>query len=425
MSTRDIAAFATMSVMDTHQDIDGIEFPPNLEPIRLLGHGSMASVYLARDRTLKRMVAVKFLKPELCEIERSRKRFEREAQAAARLSHDGITTVYSVGRNREDHPYIELEYVDGTNLEDLLHSRGAFDVAEACGILRQLASALATAHDQNIVHRDVKPANILVCNSKGAVTLTDFGLAAILQTGDHALTRLTREGERLGDPRYMSPEQLRGEPLTGQSDVYSLGVVAFELLAGRGPFDDAEIADIASAHLRRPPPDLSTRRPGVPQWLSDVVKRCLAKKPEHRPRAKDLADLIQNPNGAGTSATDAPGAEPISSFFQELKQRKVYQAAAAYAAITFVLLQVVDLLLQPWPQLNVVYQLAVIACIAGFPITIVLAWIYDLHSGRLIRTDQDPTAAAALPARRRKLVLLGLVVSVGIALVAAWALFSQ
>lgn len=372
-----------MLSVETRQTIDDIDLPANLEPIRLLGHGSMASVFLARDRVLKRLVAIKLLRPELCDIEQSRKRFVREGQAAARLSHDTVTTVYSVGGVDEDCPYIEMEYIDGLNLEELLHSRGPFEVGEACSLLAQVASALVAAHQQNIVHRDVKPANILVENATGKATLTDFGLAAILQTGDSELTRLTREDERLGDPRYMSPEQIRGEPLTGQSDIYSLGVVAYELLTGSGPFDDAELTDMAAAHIRRPPPDPAARDSAIPLGLSETIKQCLAKKPEHRPRAKDLVRRLLDPDSIESSQT-----MPAPSFLRELKQRKVYQTAAAYAAIAFVLLQVVELLLQPWPQFSVVYRIAVIAAIVGFPITIVMAWIYDWRQGKLVKTEQ-------------------------------------
>lgn len=413
-----------MRRVTNQQDIDEIGLPVNLEPIRLLGHGSMASVYLARDRNLKRMVAVKVLRSELCDIEQSRQRFEREAQAAARLSHDAVTTVYSTGRLGDDRPYIEMEYIDGANLEELLHSRGPFDVSDACQLLAQVASGLAAAHAQNIVHRDVKPANILVDNTHSKATLTDLGIAAILQTGDSALTRLTRHDERLGDPRYMSPEQLRGEPLTGQSDIYSLGIVAYELLTGHGPFDDAEIKDMASAHIRKPPPELSALAPRVPQWLSDLVKQCLAKKPEHRPRANDLQKRLLYPDDTESSQMlSAPGKQELS-FFQELKQRRVYQAAAAYAAITFVLLQVIDLLLQPWPQFSAVFQVAVVATIAGFPITIVLAWIYDWRKGKLVKTDEDSDMAGeeSVRLRRKTLVIRGLAVSIVIAVAATWIL---
>ena len=411
-----------MSGVTSAKDMDEIVLPANLEPIRLLGHGSMASVYLARDRNLRRLVAIKVLKPELCDIAQGRQRFEREGRAAARLSHDAVTTVYSTGRLDDDRPYIEMEYVDGANLEELLHSRGPFDVPDACRLLGRVAAALAAAHDQNIVHRDVKPANILVEHSSGEATLSDFGIAAILQTGDSELTRLTRQDERLGDPRYMSPEQLRGEPLTGQSDVYSLGVVACELLTGSGPFDDAEVSDLASAHLRRPPPDLADRDRRIPSWLSELLKKCLAKKPEHRPRATDLVQRIQNPDDAEKSQVSTAAIETDLSFFRELKQRRVYQAAAAYAAISFVLLQVVDLLLQPWPDLNVVYQAAVIATVVGFPITVVLAWIYDWRRGRLVRTDSEAmnVDGRKMTDSRRAFLIIGFTASIAIAALAAW-----
>lgn len=417
------AALATMRNVDAPQEIDGIAFPPNLEPVRLLGHGSMASVYLARDRQLKRLVAVKFLKSELCDIEQSRQRFEREAQAAARLSHERITTVYSVGRTVDGRPYIEMEYVDGINLEELIRSRGALPVPEACALLAEVASALAAAHERSIVHRDVKPANVLIDNASGAATLTDFGVAAILQTGDAELARLTREGELLGDPRYMSPEQLRGEPLTGQSDVYSLGIVAYEIVCGSGPFDDATVTDMASAHIRRAPPSLSARNASVPEWLSELVQRCLAKKPEHRPRARDLAKRLAESEGVERGMPGSATAAAVPGFFLQLKQRRVYQAAAAYAAGTFVLLQAVDLVLQPWPQFDVAYRFAVIACVAGFPITIIMAWLYDLRRGRLVVADQDGDATPALESRRRHLLLLGAAASLVFAVVVTWWLF--
>ncbi len=401
-----------------------VEFPPNLAPIRLLGHGSMATVFLARNRSLKRLVAVKFLRPELSRDATSRRRFEREAQAAARLSHDGVTRVYSVGRLRNGEPFIEMEHIDGNNLADTLRRQGPLEVGKAAALLTQIASALAAAHDESIVHRDVKPANILIDNKTGRAVLTDFGVAAILETGTETITQLTRENERIGNPRYMSPEQLRGEVLTGQSDVYSLGVVAYELLTGKGPFDDPEIRDVAGAHLRRPPPDLKQMRLDIPQTLSDTLKKCLAKKPEHRPLARDLTAVFEDPHDDVADAKQPAG--PITGFLYELKQRKVYQTAVAYAAVTFLILQVADLLLQPWPDLDVLYQLIVVACLAGFPFAIVLAWIFDLRKGRLVRTDDAQSAflGNATRAQRSVLMLTGLGLTVALVLSVAWWLLS-
>lgn len=398
------------------------ELPTNLESIRLLGHGPMATVILARDTVLKRLVAVKLLRRELSADPICRRRFEREAQAAARLSHDCVTTVYSVGRLATDEPYIVMEYVDGNNLADILSAHGPFGIDEAIGFLAQISSALAAAHEQNIVHRDVKPANVLIDNKTNQATLTDFGVAAILETGTATMTRLTRQDERLGDPRYMSPEQLRGEKLTGQSDIYGLGIIGYELLTGKGPFDDPEIGNISSAHLRRPPLDLSQLRADVPQTLSDALKRCLAKNPAQRPRAQDLPKLLRDP--IDLSVGESP-AGPVVEFLRELKQRKVYRAAVAYAAASFLILQAADLVLPVLSESGTLYRITVIACLAGFPLTIVLAWVFDLRNGRLVRTEneQSTVSRSATPLQRLLLKLVGLGLSISLVVVIArWLL---
>lgn len=377
---------------------------------------------LARDTVLKRLVAVKVLRKEFSADPTSRRRFEREAQAAARLSLDHVTTVYSVGRSDADVPYIEMEYVDGRNLAEVLTSRGPFAIDEAMDLLVQISSALAAAHEQGIVHRDIKPANILIDNKTGQAILTDFGVAAILETGTETVTRLTRADERIGDPRYMSPEQLRGETLTGQSDVYGLGIIAYELLTGKGPFDVPEIGSMANAHLRRPPPDLSQMRTDVPQSLSDVLKRCLSKNPQHRPCARDLPRLLHEPVDP-LESDNHEGA--IAGFLRELKNRKVYRAAAAYAAATFLILQAADLVFPALTDSDTPYRIVVIGCLAGFPVTIILAWIFDLRNWRLVRTDDADSALerSATPIQRLLLNLAGLGLSIGlVVLIARWLL---
>ena len=281
---------------------------------------------------------------------------------------------------------------------------------------------VAAAHEQNIVHRDVKPANVLIDNKTGQATLADFGVAAILETGTETMTRLTRVDERLGDPRYMSPEQLRGETLTGQTDIYSLGIIGYELLTGKGPFDDPEIGNMASAHLRRPPPDLNQMRADVSPALSDALKRCLAKSPAHRPHARDLPRLLQN-------QIDLPGREslagPVTGFLRELKERKVYRAAVTYAAVSFLILQVADLVLPALTESGTMYQIMVIACLAGFPVTVVLAWIFDLRGGRLIRIEdvEGTHSRSATPLQRLLLKLVGLGLSITLVVVIArWLL---
>jgi serine/threonine protein kinase len=402
---------------DVASSIADVALPDNFHLIRPLGRGETASVYLARDNALKRLVAIKVLRADLSADPVCRARFEREAQAAARLSHEGIASVHSVGRLDDGRLYIVMEHVDGKNLSELLQARGPFAIDEARALVVQVCSALAHAHAKNLVHRDLKPANILIDDAGQRAHLTDFGVAAILETGTETVTRLTRENERIGDPRYMSPEQLRGEPLTGQSDIYSLGVIAYELLANRGPFDDAEVTNMAGAHLRRPPPDLRRMRADLPQSLADTLKRCLAKTAAHRPSASELVRLLEDPQSMPAGAVG-----PIAGFLHELKQRKVYRAAVAYAAAVFVILQAADLTLPALTESAAPYRLTVYACLAGFPVAVVLAWLFDLRHGKLVRTpdDQGVFAQSTTPLQRLFLMLFGVGVSVLLVMLVAW-----
>ena len=206
------------------------ELAPDFQIVRLLGEGSMANVYLAREQELQRMVAIKVMKAELAGDETARKRFEREARSAAKIHHHNVTAVYRVGSLEDETPFIVMEHIEGRNLSDALQAEGAMDIEQACNVLGQLASALAAAHENGIVHRDVRPANVVRERDSDRVVLTDFGIAGILDTGADSVTRLTQQGQLLGDPRYMSPEQLLGDPLTDESDVYSLGILGYEIL---------------------------------------------------------------------------------------------------------------------------------------------------------------------------------------------------
>lgn len=409
------------------QGLEGASLPSNLDVIRILGNGSMACVYLVRNNALKRLAAVKVLHKKLAAEPIGRKRFVREAQAAARISHPCVTSVYTVGALSNDVPYIEMEYIEGNNLAEMLQSRGRLDVLAARKLLAQLASALAAAHASRIIHRDVKPANVLIQHDSQRAFLTDFGVAGILETGSEAVTRLTKEGERFGDPTYMSPEQLRGEVLTAQTDVYSLGILGYEMLTLHGPFENSEVTNLAAAHLRRPPLDLHEMHPEIPLDLSDALKRCLSKKPEHRPRAKDLAELFELADPASTNSDLSLGADStpqsaLVSFLHEAKKRRVYRAAVTYAAITFVVLQMADLVLPPFEVSEWVFKLLVVASVAGFPVAIVLAWLFDLRQGRLLRTDETAGSFSRKTSRTQRLVLqaLGLTASIALSAMAAW-----
>ncbi|MGH7468646.1 MAG: protein kinase domain-containing protein [Longimicrobiales bacterium] len=265
-----------------------IELAPELEVLRLLGRGSTALAYLAREPGLKRLVTVKQLRKQLATDLVARLRFEREAQAAARISHTNVATVYRVGRLRDSCPYIVVEYVDGRTLADTIAACGALPQAEAVQLLSVLASALAAAHQQGVIHRDVRPGNIFVENRSGRVVLTDFGIAALLASGIEGASQLTPAGTQLGEVRYASPEQTRGELVTELSDVFAFGIIACEVLTGTHPLDAGpQMTD------PQPVPQLSAaHRSRIPPELVKVVERCLAREANQRPRALDLVALL-------------------------------------------------------------------------------------------------------------------------------------
>lgn len=398
----------------------GAALPPDFSLIRKIGDGSMAHVFLVRNNALKRLAALKVLRRELATDPVACKRFVREAQAAARIQHPSVTTVYSVGALANDAPYIEMQYVDGTNLAELLRAGGRLSPSVTRDMLAQVARSLEAAHEQGVIHRDVAPANVLIESGRDHAYLTDFGVAGILQSGTEAVTRLTREGDRLGNPAYMSPEQLRGEVLTPQSDIYGLGLLGYEMLTLEGPFANADIRDVAAAHIRREPLDLCAIYPEIPADLGDLLRRCLAKKPEHRPTAALLAARL---DGTDTAAGNEPDADDgmLDSFLKELQQRKVYRAAVAYAAGVFVVLQVADLLLPTFTSSDLPYRVLVVISLAFFPMLVALAWVYDLRQGRLTRTGDDELSGRRLSGLPRLLMqVTGLVLSAAVSAGLAW-----
>ncbi len=414
---------------DPFFQVTGAELPPGYSFIRTLGQGQMAHVFLVRNTALKRLAAVKVLRSELAADKIGRKRFIREAQAAASIHHPSVTAVFTVGTLSNQNPFIEMQYVDGSNLAEVLRANGRFDVPTARKLLAQLAGALAAAHECRVIHRDVEPANVLIEPENDHAFLTDFGIAAILESGSEAVTRLTREGDRLGDPTYMSPEQLRGEVLTPKSDVYSLGLLGYEMLTLHGPFVDAEVTDIAAAQIRRAPVELHARHPEIPSDISDTLQRCLSKKPEHRPHAKALADMLAVPESISIGATasvDDEATSALSSFLRELQKRKVYRTAVTYAAIVFVILQVADLILPPLTAPGWIYRLIVVASLAGFPIILALAWVFDIRQGRILRADEVPESSPSRASRVQRLLMqiAGLALSIAISAATAWWLLA-
>jgi eukaryotic-like serine/threonine-protein kinase len=254
--------------------------------IELLGQGGMATIYRARDSQLERDVAVKVLRAEYGRDPDFSSRFRQEAQAAAALNHPNVVAVYDYGQDPAG-PYIVMELVDGEDLASVIRRTGALPPRQAARIAAEVARALAAAHARGFVHRDVKPGNVLV-GRDGRVKVADFGIARAV-----AEAQMTLPGTTLGSVHYFSPEQARGEPATTSSDVYALGIVLFELLTGRRPWEGDSAASIAMARLSGPVPSPAGVRSGVPPALDAVVQRALARDPKDRfPTAAAMADAL-------------------------------------------------------------------------------------------------------------------------------------
>jgi predicted Ser/Thr protein kinase len=262
---------------------------PRYEVLNLLGMGGMGAVFLAREPALKRLVAIKVLAPVLAADPRARARFEREARAAAALSHPNVVRVYAVGETtNETLPYIIMQYVEGASLAHWMSGRGKVAERDARRIIGEVASALAAAHARDLVHRDVKPGNVLIESDSGRAFVADFGVSAALSPVQDE-TKLTATGMIVGTPIYMSPEQAAGETISPKSDVYSLGMLGYELLTGELPFKATTTMGWAAAHLRDTPTPVFQRRPDVAPEVARLVDRCLAKNPVDRPTANELA----------------------------------------------------------------------------------------------------------------------------------------
>lgn len=270
---------------DGEPDLSGHQMGP-YRLLREIGGGGMGTVYEAEDTRLGRRVAVKLLPPEYSRDRRAKERFLREARAAAAVDHPNLCTVHDVGES-DGRLYIVLSFYEGETLKERIR-RGPLPVAEARDIAIQVARGLARAHEAGIVHRDVKPANVMLTR-RGEAKILDFGIARL--QGDEA--SLTRTGASWGTPAYMSPEQARGEPVDGRTDVWSLGVMLYEMLAGRRPFGGDSMEAVVSAILTREPEPLERVRPDVPPELARVVERALTKDPAERygSAAEMLADL--------------------------------------------------------------------------------------------------------------------------------------
>ena len=308
--------------------------PPEIAPLaeslagqydieRELGRGGMGVVYLARDVKLDREVAIKVLPPLLAGTAEVRERFLREARTAARLSHPNIVAIHRADEI-DSRVFFVMGYIAGDSLADRLRRDGQLDPGDALPIIRDVALALAYAHERGIVHRDIKPENILLEASSGRAMVTDFGIARVAEAAP-----LTMTGQVLGSVHYMSPEQVSGDTLDGRSDLYSLGVVAFQSLSGRLPFDNESASAVIVAHVTKAAPSLLSVAPRVPVPIASVIDACLAKDPDARyATGKALARALDDAWDNGRNGVFTP---PLLS---EKQANAVWERAADLQAAT-------------------------------------------------------------------------------------------
>jgi serine/threonine-protein kinase len=257
----------------------------NYRIVAQLGSGSMGVVFLAEHQRLERRVAIKLLAPELVRDQHALQRFFNEARATSRIRHPGIVDVFDCDVDAAGRAYMVMEHLEGETLAGRLRRAGRLHWPAACLIARRVADALGAVHDKGIVHRDLKPENLFLVASgrdpTAAVKVLDFGVAKLL-TAD-AVARLTTRGMLVGTPEYMSPEQCAGNEVDHRADVYALGCILFEMLAGEPPFVTSSIRELVTAHRFRPAPSASASGADVPPWLDDLLVRMLAKEPDLRP----------------------------------------------------------------------------------------------------------------------------------------------
>lgn len=245
------------------------------EIIKTIGEGGMANVYLANDTILERNVAIKVLRGDLSNDEKFIRRFKREALSVSNLSHPNIVEVYDVGEE-EGNYYIVMEYIEGKTLKQLLQKRGALTLTEVIDIMSQLTDGLAHAHEAYIIHRDIKPQNIMI-EDNGLVKITDFGIATAVNS-----TQLTQTNSVMGSVHYLPPEQANGKGSTIKSDIYSLGILMYELLTGSVPFKGDTAVEIALKHMKEKIPSVRKQNPTIPQSIENIILKATAKNPKNR-----------------------------------------------------------------------------------------------------------------------------------------------
>src|SRR5262245_17436240 len=312
----------------------------NYKIISLLGKGGMGEVYLAEDKRLRRKVALKLLPAQFTNDAERVRRFEREAKAASATNHPNILTIYEIGQS-EGLRFIATEFVDGLTLRQSLQS-GGMSVAESLSVAVQVAGAISAAHEAGIIHRDIKPENVMVRRS-GTVKVLDFGLAKLTETNLPAMDsqaatlpkNSTDPGVVMGTPHYMSPEQVRGEKVDARTDIFSLGVMLYEMLTGRAPFAGPTASDCLAAILKEDPPELTEINSKITPQLGRLVRRCLEKQQERRfYSAHDLGYALEALSASSGARLETRAALPavmenIGALSLRKRERLAWLVAAA------------------------------------------------------------------------------------------------
>lgn len=336
----------------------------------------MAVVYLAREKALDRLVAVKVLLPGRAGDETARRRFEREAKAAASLAHPNVVQVFRFGRLPDETPYLVMRFVKGRTMEERLKAEGRLPSALARGVLLNVTSALAAAHAQGIVHRDVRPANILWDEESESAHLADFGIAALLATSGEDVTRLTQTGQMIGNPRYLSPEQLLDHDLTELADMYALGILGYELYTGEGPYEAKTNTQWITAHLSAEPRDLLQMRPDVEPEVAELLKRCLSREPNHRPSAAQAARVLKGEEPGAVGIATSGGVEDALTL-QGLLKRRVPQFVLAASATGAGFIGFVWMLVESGTfKTHLAFDLALPFATCGVAAATVVAWFH-------------------------------------------------
>ena len=350
------------------------ELTPSLEILRPIGQGSMAHVYLAREPHLKRLVALKVLSPHLYSDARARKRFEREAQAAARINSPHVCTVHRVGSLSDGTPYLISHFVKGTSLAQRLKAQGRLPAPDVRRVLLEISSALAAAHKLGILHRDVRPDNVLRADETGSHSLCDFGLAGVLETGEEAGPKLTRTGEILGQPAYISPEQMAGLPLTDRADIFSLGVLGFQLLTGHAPPPaDPSRRGASRGNSAVDLEPLTDFMKETDPGLAEIIGRCLAKDPAHRPSAADVERKLERRQGPPTGGQPS---KDQASLGKMVFRKRLPQILAGYVAFAWIGIEAASLFQSRDAIDDWLFWLTAETALFGFFAVSVIGWFH-------------------------------------------------